>query len=52
MRGKIFSIAMLSAFVSLAAFTVQEAEARGGGRGGGGGAVAAAAASAAAVRAA
>src|SRR3954471_14924676 len=37
MRGKTFQIAMLSAFVSLAAFTVQEADARGGRGGGGGG---------------
>src|SRR3982750_136378 len=37
MRGRLFSFAMLSAFVSLAAFTVQEAEARGGRGGGGGG---------------
>src|SRR3982751_1689663 len=43
MRGQTFRIAMLSAFVSLAAFTIQEADARGGrggargGRGGGGG---------------
>ena len=37
MRGRIFSLAMLGAFVSLAAYTVQEAEARGGRGGGGGG---------------
>ena len=37
MRGIISSVAMLSAFVSLTAFVVQEADARGGGRGGGGG---------------
>src|SRR5678815_3678470 len=37
MRGKAFNIAMLSAFISLAAFTVQEVEARGGRGGGGGG---------------
>ena len=37
MRGKIHSLAMLSAFVSLAAFMVQEVDARGGRGGGGGG---------------
>ena len=37
MRGIISSVAMLSAFVSLAAFVVQEADARGGRGGGGGG---------------
>ncbi len=37
MRGKIGTLAMLGAFVSLAAFVVQEAEARGGRGGGGGG---------------
>src|SRR3954468_6795365 len=37
MRGRFYRIAMLSAFVSLAAFTVQEADARGGRGGGGGG---------------
>src|SRR5918993_1373598 len=37
MRGIISSVAMLSAFVSLAAFVVQEADARGRGGGGGGG---------------
>src|SRR5947209_845026 len=37
MRGKNFKVGMLGAFLSLAAFTVQEADARGGGRGGGGG---------------
>jgi len=37
MRKRLYRIAMLSAFVSLAAFTIQEADARGGGRGGGGG---------------
>src|SRR3954454_22566659 len=37
MRGQTFRIAMLSAFVSLAAFTIQEADARGGRGGGGGG---------------
>ena len=37
MRGTISRIAMLSAFVSLAAFVVQEADARGGRGGGGGG---------------
>ena len=36
MRGKTFHIAMMSAFLGLAAFTIQEADARGG-RGGGGG---------------
>jgi HlyD family secretion protein len=37
MRGKIRSIAMLSAFVGLTAFMVQEVDARGRGGGGGGG---------------
>src|SRR6476646_2750264 len=37
MRGRFHRIAMLGAFLSLAAFTVSEADARGGGRGGGGG---------------
>jgi len=37
MRGKTFHLAMMTALVGLAAFTVQEADARGGGRGGGGG---------------
>ena len=37
MRGKIGALAMLSAFVSLAAFMVQEVDARGGRGGGGGG---------------
>src|SRR3954470_15749828 len=37
MRSKLYRLAMLSAFVSLAAFTIQEAGARGGRGGGGGG---------------
>ena len=37
MRGKIHSLAMLSAFVGLMAFMVQEVDARGGRGGGGGG---------------
>ena len=48
MHGKTFRIAMLSAFVSLAAFTVQEADARGGGAAAAAAAVAAAAAESAA----
>ena len=37
MRGKIHSLAMLSAFVGLTAFMIQEVDARGGRGGGGGG---------------
>lgn len=37
MRGKLHSLAMLSAFVGLTAFMVQEVDARGGRGGGGGG---------------
>ena len=37
MRGKIQTLAMLSAFVGLTAFMVQEVDARGGRGGGGGG---------------
>ena len=37
MRGKLHRVAMLSAFVGLTAFMIQEAEARGGRGGGGGG---------------
>ena len=36
MRSRVHSIAMLTAFVSLVAFSIQEVDARGG-RGGGGG---------------
>ena len=37
MRRTIFRAGLLAAFISLAAFTVQEADARGGRGGGGGG---------------
>ena len=37
MRGKIHTLAMLSAFVGMTAFMIQEVEARGGRGGGGGG---------------